>query len=103
MKHLAYGFWTVLVSDDVADAVLHYSAVLGQVRSSDVVGVPTIDDNGCAATAGVVLGAGIPVMATQASDDVLEETYPVFIDELTARIAYTLAGGSRLRGASGTM
>jgi hypothetical protein len=103
MKNLAYGSWTVLVSDDVADAVLHYSAVLGQVRSSDVVDVPTVDDNGCAATAGVVLGTGIPVMATQAADDVLEEAHPSFIAEITTRLASAIADGSWARGASGTI
>lgn len=103
MKNLAYGSWTVLVSDDVADAVLHYSAVLGQIRSSDVVDVPIVDDNGCAATAGVVLGTGIPVMATQAADDVLEEAHPGFIAEITARLASAISDGSRLRGASGTI
>jgi hypothetical protein len=87
MRNLAYGSWTVLVSDDVADAVLHYSAVLGQMRSSDVVEVLTIDDAGFASTAGIIVGMGIPVMTTQAPDDVLEETYPAFVEELTARIA----------------
>jgi tripartite-type tricarboxylate transporter receptor subunit TctC len=96
MRNLAYGSWTILVSDDVADAVLHYSAVLGQLRSSDVVDVPTIDDAGFAATAGIILGVGIPVMTTPAPDDVLEETYPVFVEELTARIASALADRSQL-------
>jgi hypothetical protein len=96
MKNLAYGSWTILVSDDVAEAVLRYSAMLGQMRSSDVVDVPVVDETGFAATASVILGVGIPVLATQAPDDVLEQTYPAFGEELAARTESAVADRSQL-------
>jgi hypothetical protein len=46
MKNLSYGSSAMLVSDDTAAAVLHYTAVLAMTRSADVVEVPTIDAHG---------------------------------------------------------
>ena len=43
MKNLMYGDMRILVTDDVADAILHYAAILAQIRASDVVAVPTVD------------------------------------------------------------
>jgi hypothetical protein len=97
MKNLSYGSSAMLVSDDTAAAVLHYTAVLAMTRSADVVEVPTIDAHGAVSTADIVLGPGIPLIATPAPDDVLEEDHPVFVEELTSRVLLALSGGSPLR------
>ncbi|WP_412874084.1 hypothetical protein ACL00U_17215 (plasmid) [Curtobacterium poinsettiae] len=92
MKQIGYGSATILVSDAAASAVLHYAAILAQTGGGDVVDIPTSDDDGVAANATVVLGPGIPVMATNAPDDVLESEDQDFVDELTGRVAVALAG-----------
>jgi len=61
MKNLMYGGAPILVTDDVADAVLHYAAILAQFRASDVVAVPTVDRTGYASETSVLLTAGIPL------------------------------------------
>nr|UXN30522.1 hypothetical protein N8D75_17505 [Curtobacterium flaccumfaciens] len=91
MKQIGYGSATILVSDAAASAVLHYAAILAQTGGGDVVDIPTSDDDGVAANATVVLGPGIPVMATNAPDDVLESEDQDFVDELTGRVAVALA------------
>jgi hypothetical protein len=96
MKYLSYGSSAILVGDDTAAAVLHYTAILALTNSADVVEVPTIDDQGAMSTADIVLGPGIPLIATPAPDDVLEEDHPVFVEELTSRVVLALSGGSPL-------
>lgn len=91
MKNLGYGSATILVTDAAASAVLHYAAVLARTGGGDVVDVPTCDEYGVAATASVVLGPGVPVLATNASDDLLEDDDPDFVQELTSRVARALA------------
>lgn len=92
MKHIVYGRSSVLVSDDVADALLHYTAVLAQARASDVVAVPAIDLDGYPTTTHIVLGPGIPVLAEDAPDDELEAPNPAFVAELQVRVGGLLAG-----------
>ena len=92
MKHIVYGLASVIVSDDVADAVLHYAAVLAQARASDVVAVPTADLAGCSTTTHLVLGPGIAVLAEDAPDDELEMPNPAFVAELRARVGGIVAG-----------
>jgi hypothetical protein len=93
MKNLGYGSATIFVSDAAASAVLHYAAILAQTGGGDVVDVPTSDDAGSVAHASIVLGAGIPVMATDTSDDALEDEDQDFVAEVTGR------GGGAMRGA----
>ncbi|MBF4591671.1 hypothetical protein [Curtobacterium sp. VKM Ac-1395] len=86
MKNLMYGGTPILVTDDVADAVLHYAAILAQIKASDVIAVPTVDRTGYASETSVLLGAGIPLAAEAAPDDELEDNNPSFVEELTVRI-----------------
>lgn len=95
MKHIVYGLSSVIASDDVADALLHYAAVLAQSRASDVVAVPTVDFSGHVTETRVVLGPGIPVLAEDAPDDELEEPNDAFVAELRARVGDLIQG--RLR------
>lgn len=85
MRNIVYGSSTVLVADDVADAVLRYAAVLATTGTSDVVHIPTVDDMGYAARVTVLLGPGIPVMVVAAPDDLLEEASPQFVADMSAR------------------
>ncbi|MBF4616424.1 hypothetical protein [Curtobacterium sp. VKM Ac-1376] len=99
MKYLGYGSATILVSDAAASAVLHYAAILVQTGGGDVVDVPTCDDDGTFALASVVLGPGIPVLATNAPADVLEDEDRDFVDEITGRVGVAMAGAPRYRSA----
>ena len=92
MKNLGYGSATIQVSDAAASVVLHYAAILGQTGGGDVVDVPTADHDGASAYASVVLGPGIPVMATNAPDDVLEDDDRDFVAEITGRVAVAING-----------
>lgn len=97
MKNLNYGSATILISDAAASALLHYAAILAQTGGGDVVDVPTTDDDGLFAYASVVLGPGIPLMATNAADDLLEHEDDDFVAELTGRVALAMAGGTGRR------
>jgi len=92
MKNLGYGAATILVSDATASAVLHYAAILAQTGGGDVVDVPTSDDDGLGAHASIVLGPGIPVMATNAPADALEDDDRDFVAEITGRVAIAMKG-----------
>lgn len=92
MKNLSYGAATILVSDATASAVLHYAAILVQTGGGDVVDVPTSDDDGQGAHASIVLGPGVPVMATTAPDDALEHEDRDFVAEMTGRVALAMSG-----------
>lgn len=101
MKYLGYGSATILVGDAAAAAVLHYAAILAQTGGADVVEVPTCDEDGSTASASVVLGPGIPVLTTNAPDDLMEDDDQDFVAELTGRVAIALRDvpdGPRFRG-----
>ncbi|MCS5511370.1 hypothetical protein NY537_01275 [Curtobacterium flaccumfaciens pv. betae] len=92
MKNLGYGSATILVSDAAVSVVLHYAAILAQTGEGDVVDVPNTDDDGLGVTASIVLGPGIPAMATNAPDDMLEHDDQDFVDEITGRVAVAMRG-----------
>jgi hypothetical protein len=94
VKHIVYGLSSVVAADDVAHALIHYAAVLGQARSSDVVAVPTVDLNGTGTVTSIVLGPGIPVLVEDAPDDDLETPDPDFVAELTRRTRDVLVDGA---------
>lgn len=93
MRHLIYGYTSVMVSDPVADAVLEYAAALSQSRLSDVVTVPTTDYSGLSSSVRILLSSGIALMSEPAPDDVLETEDRAFVAELRTRIVAVLAGG----------
>ncbi|MBB1198670.1 hypothetical protein [Curtobacterium flaccumfaciens] len=92
MKNIVYGSSTVLVSDDVAEALMHYGAALAMARTGDVVNVPTVDDEGFPMEASLLLGPGVPMLAMPAPDDALEQEAPEFVADLTDRMRAALAG-----------
>ena len=91
MKHLVYGLSSILTSSEAAMAVLHYTAALSQSSRSDVVTMPAIDLNGGNTSVSLVLGPGIPVLAEDAADDLLEPAHEKFVTDLAVRTRATLA------------
>jgi hypothetical protein len=67
-------------------------AIVAQTGGGDVVDVPTSDDDGLGAHASIVLGPGIPVMATNAPADALEDDDRDFVEEITGRVAVAMKG-----------
>lgn len=85
MKYLRYGGEALLVSGDAADATLAYCSALAQAGLTDVVHLPIVDADGCSATASLVLGPAIPLLAIDAPDDVLEPDDAAYVREVGER------------------
>jgi GAF domain-containing protein len=86
MKYLVYGNGRVMTGDAIADAVLAYSVALAQNSTTDLVRIPTFDENGATTVVGLVLGPAIAVMAEPAPDDDLEPEDPALVADMTRRI-----------------
>lgn len=97
MKHVIYGLSAVITTDDVADALIHYAAIVAQAQASDVVAVPTVDLAGYPEVTSIVLGPGVPVLVSGAPDDELETPHPDFVNDLTNRTRDLIADGPRRR------
>ncbi|WP_146238535.1 hypothetical protein [Curtobacterium sp. MCPF17_003] len=97
MKYIVYGLSSVITSDDVAHALIHYAAVLAQASASDVVEVPTADLNGASTRTSVLLGPGVPILVEDAPDDELEQPQPDFVADMTARTRELIVDRHRQR------
>ncbi|OIH92717.1 MULTISPECIES: hypothetical protein [unclassified Curtobacterium] len=93
MKYVVYGENKVMTGDAIAEAVLAYAAALGENGTTDIVEIPTSDQDGLAATAQVLLGPASQVMIEVAPEDELEPEDQDLVNELTRRTAEV--GGSR--------
>lgn len=87
MRHVAYGFSSLLVSDAAATALMEYAAVLNQNRSTALVDVPVIDQIGCSAPVQILLAPGISLLSEEAPDDVLEPDDHDFVADVAVRTA----------------
>ncbi|MBF4616212.1 hypothetical protein [Curtobacterium sp. VKM Ac-1376] len=92
MMYLVYELSSILTSSAAATAVLQYTAALGQSALTDVVTMPSVDLTGAQTSVSLVLGPGIPVLAEEAADDVLEPGDLAFVDDIAARTQAVLAG-----------
>ena len=92
MKYVVYGLFSILTSSAAATAVLQYTAALSQSALTDVVTMPAVDLTGARTEVDLVLGPGIPVLAEEAADDVLEPTDQDFLDDIAARTHAARAG-----------
>jgi hypothetical protein len=63
MKHITFGDKSLLVGDDVADALLEYAAFLTTEAAGDTVEVHAISSDGDETTASFLLGPGVTMMA----------------------------------------
>jgi hypothetical protein len=93
VKYIVYGDNKVMTGDAIADAVLAYAAALGENGTTDIVEVPTCDEDGAAATAEMLLGPASQVMVEVAPDDELEPEDDDLVGELVRRTA--AVGGGR--------
>jgi hypothetical protein len=92
MQYLTYAGVPLLTSDAAADVTLAYCSALAHSRITDVVHLPSIDATGVPMRVAMVLGAGIPVLALPAPDDVLEPDDHDFVHDLQMRTAAVQQG-----------
>lgn len=69
MMTLHYASGSVVMADDVCEAVIEYARALAAIQGSDVLVVPIVADNGSAATAELLLGPASQLLATAAEVD----------------------------------
>jgi len=85
MMTLHYTGDTVLLDDDVCDAVLRYAQALADAQSSDVVAVPMRTPDGEQDVVEFLLGPSSQLYATHAAADVREKRHPEVVDDLDRR------------------
>jgi hypothetical protein len=93
VKYIVYGENRVMTGDAIAEAVLAYAAALGQNGTTDIVEVPTADEDGVAVTAELLLGPASQVMVEVAPEDALQPEDDALVAELVRRTA--AVGGAR--------
>lgn len=93
MKYVVYGENKVMTGDAIAEAVLAYAAALGENGTTDIVEIPTADEDGVGVVAELLLGPASQVMVESAPDDELEPEDEDLVNELVRRTA--AVGGGR--------
>jgi hypothetical protein len=86
MMTLHYIGESVLLTDDVCDALLRYARALAETQGSDVVTVPVLTADGEPRSAEFLLGPASQLYATSAPDSAEEERHPAVVAELDRRI-----------------
>lgn len=84
MKHIRYDSTTILVGDDVADAVIEYAAALAGGDRADTVEVPAVAEDGTMTTTKVLIGPSSEIVIEDADEDELELDDGDFVARLRA-------------------
>ncbi len=95
---MVYGENKVMTGAAIADAVLAYAAALGENGTTDIVEIPTADDDRVGVLTKVLIGLASQVMVEVASDDELEPENEDPVSELVRRTA--AVGGGRFDDAA---
>jgi hypothetical protein len=82
---LHYTGESILLPDDVCDALLRYARALAETQGSDVVTIPVVTPDGNHTSAEFLLGPASQLYAMHASDGAGEERYPAVVQELDRR------------------
>ena len=82
MRHVSYGFTSLLVSDAASTALMEYATALNRSNATAVVELPAIDPVGCSAPVQILLAPGIPLLSEEAPDDLLEPDDDGFVAEM---------------------
>jgi hypothetical protein len=72
VKHITFGDKSLLVGDEVADALLEYAAALATAAHGDTVEIHAISSDGNEVTATFLLGPGVTMMAESAHTSIPE-------------------------------
>ncbi|MFE6254415.1 hypothetical protein [Agromyces sp. NPDC057865] len=88
MHRIHYGAVAYLTGDEIARAVLDYAALLARSGDADVVALPVREPDGSLREVRLVLGAGLPIAATDIGPGNPEELHDdVLIADLDRRAA----------------
>ena len=82
---LYYTGQSVLLTDDVCEALLRYAQALADSQGSDVVTVPALAPDGQSIQAEFLLGPASQLYATSAGDGRADESHPSVVEELDRR------------------
>ena len=85
MMTLYYTGQSVLVADDVCEALLRYAQALADTQGSDVVTVPVFSPDGLSIQAEFLLGPASQLYATTAGEGNREQSHPGVVEELHRR------------------
>lgn len=87
---LHYTSGTVLMADDVCEALLRYAQALAATQGSDVVTVPIVDPERADAVAEFLLGPASQLFATPVPDEPTTSAHEDVVAELERRTRATL-------------
>jgi hypothetical protein len=87
MKHVTYAEKTLLVGDDMADAMLEYAAQLATDGDGDALDVRAISGDGDEVVATFLLGGGVPLMAETTTSTLPEPDNAELVERVRADIA----------------
>jgi cytosine/adenosine deaminase-related metal-dependent hydrolase len=99
MKYIVYGENRIMTGDEIAAAALAYAAALGENGTTDIVEIPTADEDGTGVKAEILLGPASQIMVETAPDDELEPEDDDLVNELRRRTA-EVGGGRFIDAAS---
>jgi hypothetical protein len=90
MKHITFGDNSLLVGDDVADALLDYAAFLTTGAAGDTVEVHAISSDGDYVIASFLLGPGVTMMAETTHNKLPEPENTAAITYMNKATAHAL-------------
>lgn len=85
MMTLYFTGQSVLLADDVCDALLRYAQALAATQGSDVVSVPVLTPDGESIMAEFLLGPASQLYATAAGEDAGDHSHAGVVEELARR------------------
>lgn len=86
MKHITYGEKTIFLTDETADALLEYAAVLADHKRADTVELEAVGPDGNEVTVSFLLDAGITLMAESTNSTMTPPDNPEGITYMRERV-----------------
>jgi hypothetical protein len=90
MKHVRFADKDFLVGNDIADAILEYAAVLGEMRSADSIDIVAVGPDGDEVEATLFLSTGVPLVAETTTSRLPEPDNAETLAYIEARLALHL-------------
>ncbi|WP_194409546.1 hypothetical protein [Microbacterium cremeum] len=85
MKRIIYAGSEFLTGDEIAIALLRYSAALAEVGEAETVTIPALDEDGAIGSVDMLVGPASQIVAVPAARGVTELVDPGVLAELDAR------------------
>ena len=85
MMTLYYTGQSLLMADDVCEALLRYAQALADTQSSDVITVPIVNADGESIAAEFLLGPASQLYATTTAHEAADPRHPDVVEEIDRR------------------